>query len=260
MLNIRFNLDDPTVYTTPRGFHVFTLWVNAWWGRLSAFADENDPASSFVTARPLHTVVNCEAAFGQARDWIDGCKYHEKCPEPKKAVLPTRVIEVSPERSPISPRLLESKGMTGSYAALSYCWGKDQPGVTTLKSLPSRLTQLDLRELSQTVRDAIRCARKLKMKYLWVDAVCIIQDSPDDRVRELASMRKVYENARVTIVAANSDSAIKGFLQDRPRAPSNYRVPFPCPNKQMGIVYLTHDGLKLSWHADEPIHTRAWTL
>jgi len=262
-VNVRFNLDSPRTPTTPPGFHVFTLWIGSSLGDLSAFADQNDPAAAFVTARRLQTVVDSDEAFNQAKSLIKSCKYHEKCPEPQKATLPTRVIEVCPELDPSSPRLLESKGMIGSYAALSYCWGQaQQPGITTMDSLPGRLERLELPELSQTVRDAIHCVRNLGIRYLWVDAICIVQDSPEDMTRELASMRRVYENARITIAAASSDNATKGFLQDRPRPPPSYRVPFPCPNKKMGSVYMTHGGRGLGMRPSsyDPLHTRAWTL
>jgi hypothetical protein len=69
-----------------------------------------------------------------------------------------------------------------------------------------------LEDLPQTIQDAIEVTRGMRMKYLWVDALCIVQDSEEDKVRNLSVMHLTYQNSLLTIVAARASSAEHGFL------------------------------------------------
>jgi hypothetical protein len=53
----------------------------------------------------------------------------------------------------------------------------------------------------------------LGLQYLWIDALCIVQDDEEDRAREIELMGHVYENAEVTIVASRAKKVQDGFLQ-----------------------------------------------
>jgi hypothetical protein len=55
--------------------------------------------------------------------------------------------------------------------------------------------------LSQTFRDAIVATRKLGLSYIWIDSLCIVQDSEDDWLNESAQMGKIYENSSITLTA-----------------------------------------------------------
>ncbi|KAF2179039.1 heterokaryon incompatibility, partial [Zopfia rhizophila CBS 207.26] len=58
--------------------------------------------------------------------------------------------------------------------------------------------------LPQTIQDAISCARKLDLSYLWADSLCIVQDSPEDKAREIAQMGEVHWNTYATILATSA--------------------------------------------------------
>jgi hypothetical protein len=243
---------------TPKGNNRFALWINRASVYLTAFTTADDPVAHCVTARELNHCVNSPDAYSQVQKWLKECDGHEHCPKTKPYTLPSRVIEISPERDPDTPRLLATKGLVGSYAALSYCWGPKQKGVTNNSNLSSRQQRLDVSSLSRSVQDAIVVTRRLGIKYLWVDAICIIQDSDDDQVAELATMCDIYRHAQVTILAANARRSDQGFLGDR-RPPSPCRkVPFWSPEGRLGTVSLRVEG----WYDDgeEPANTRAWTL
>ncbi|KAF5872375.1 uncharacterized protein Bfra_005734 [Botrytis fragariae] len=124
----------------------------------------------------------------------------------------------------IAPRLVEPKGQTVAYAALSYCWGKN--GQLRLKKVNhvQFLNALPVQMLSKTTQDAIRVTRALSIKYLWVDALCIIQDSAEDKSRGLAVMGDFYSRSVIAIGAANGDHADAGLFAKR--APHQQR---PCP-------------------------------
>jgi hypothetical protein len=66
--------------------------------------------------------------------------------------------------------------------------------------------------LLRTIRDAIQFTRKLGIRYIWVDLLCIIQDDPENWAREAASMAQVYCNAYITIAATKSPDAEGGLF------------------------------------------------
>ena len=68
--------------------------------------------------------------------------------------------------------------------------------------------------LPLTFREAIDITRGLGERYIWIDSLCIVQDSHEDWAREAASMATVYSSALCTIVSA-SDSSSGGCLIPR---------------------------------------------
>jgi hypothetical protein len=243
---------------TPVGKNRALILINGRPLHPTLFTTNDDMVAEIVTARELDNEVNTARASKQIHTWLTQCDHHQKCGPIEPFLLPSRVIEVGPEGHPEFPRLFEAKGAVDYYAALSYCWGFDQTGLTTINNIDSRLQRLDMSTLSRSIQDAITTTRKIGIKYLWIDALCIIQDSIDDKVIELASMCRTYQHATVTIVAASANSANQGFLEDRnPPKPSS-QIPFWSPDGKLSSV-----SLRLEDRYDderEPINTRAWTL
>ena len=75
-------------------------------------------------------------------------------------------------------RLVDVK-VRSQYLAFSYRWGKSQRLVTTVKNLPQMREGINLDRSSRAIQDAVLICRKLKIRYLWVDALCIIQEGDD---------------------------------------------------------------------------------
>ncbi len=96
------------------------------------------------------------------------------------------------------------KGTKGSYIALSYSWGGEQKARTTSKTLYAYTRKLPVDNLPRTIQDGLIITQKLGIRYLWIDAFCIIQDSPQDQAKEIDTMGTVYQNATVTIAASCS--------------------------------------------------------
>lgn len=140
--------------------------------------------------------------------------------------LPTRLIDLGPGASAGPVRLVLASSITSptageevpKYAALSYCWGSPSSGppqpCTNRGNLQARKTGIT--EITPVLRDAIRVCKSLDIRYLWVDALCIVQDDTADWEKESVSMAMVYERAFVTICAPVSTSCWEGFL-DRDR-------------------------------------------
>ena len=87
--------------------------------------------------------------------------------------------------------------------------------MTTKSNIAARLSGFQINELPRTLKEAIRTVRALGIDFIWIDAVCIIQDDTEDWSREASRMGKIYNHAYLTIAATNSKSSFDGFLQDR---------------------------------------------
>ena len=97
------------------------------------------------------------------------------------------------------------------YVALSHCWGKiDGKVVLTHKNLRSWKRALPSLGTLKTFTDAIMITLAMNVNYIWIDCLCIIQDSQDDWIHEAALMRDVYENAYCTVAAAAAKSDMEG--------------------------------------------------
>ncbi|KAI1799164.1 HET-domain-containing protein [Daldinia bambusicola] len=138
------------------------------------------------------------------------------------AIYPTRLIDVGAMGSTIC-RLVETKTdpvfMQSSdvqYATLSYCWGPPEHSSRQFKtetsSLQERKAGFSIDEASPILRDAIQVAQALGIRYLWVDAVCIIQDDKLDWYRESSQISLIFQNSALSICTPASTSCQEGFL------------------------------------------------
>lgn len=137
--------------------------------------------------------------------------------------MPTRVIDIGHDAS-VVPRLVHSSSIRQSektkYAALSYCWGDEKDAETQFKtqkaSLEERCTSLPNELMTSTTKDAIAITRAIGLRYIWIDALCIVQDDNDDWSHESSRMNLVYRHAFVTFCSLNSNSCHEGFLNRVP--------------------------------------------
>ena len=56
-------------------------------------------------------------------------------------------------------------------------------------------------QLPRTFHDAADITRRLTYSYIWIDSLCIQQDSTDDWVDQAAKMTSIYMNADLTLAA-----------------------------------------------------------
>jgi len=210
------------------------------------------------------TEVGSEFALNTARQWLDTCTAnHPTCSRQETPPLPTRVVDVgsgTPDDDDDVRLHISRPTERSEYVALSYCWGGPQPVLLTTKNMSEMARGIPFSHLPQTLQDAIKVTRRLGIRFLWLDALCIVQEGDNtDKVREVNAMGQVYKNAIVTIAAASARGVSEGFLHTR-TPPQSYPLPFYCggPDK-MGTARLIfcsdngHDNMS-------PLNTRGWTL
>ncbi|KAL5315869.1 hypothetical protein ACEPPN_016742 [Leptodophora sp. 'Broadleaf-Isolate-01'] len=220
-------------------------------------------AAKEVQTRPINTAPSSEATFTMVQGWLQTClSSHMTCRDCVKsdlAFMPTRLIEITRPNY----RLYETAGRpVEPYAALSYCWGTTGQLTSTRSTYQSHLAGIDPQALPETVRDAVEVTRKLGIKYIWVDSICIIQDDASDKAIEITQMEHVYSQATVTIMASRAASVHEGFLQERLPTTGTFRgsqfqVPYRCLNGDLDTVTLVSS---LDDDFTEPLNTRGWAM
>lgn len=163
----------------------------------------------------LNTSPSPIQLLDRARESLEDCvQNHPACSHEQK-FLPTRLIKIcSTSHGKPLVHLEESPEVGARYVALSYCWGGEQLIRTTRETLSTHRTIINFQDLPQTIKDAVIVTEKLGIYYLWIDALCIVQDDEEDRSREIDLMGYVYENSELTILATGASGVWEGFLQN----------------------------------------------
>lgn len=121
--------------------------------------------------------------------------------------------------------------------------------------------------LPATIQDAVTLTRKLKFRYLWIDALCIVQDEFVEKIKEIAKMDAIYASATLTISASRASHVHEGFLHPYPNTLSpGFRFRFRDPGGKVSKVVLQtkeeshHRSSFWTLNASGPTHSRAWTM
>lgn len=168
-----------------------------------------------------------------ARAFLEDCLANHATCSYAESPLPTRVIEVGSTTR--DPYLYTSNGDTGPYITLSHCWGGASPITTTTGTIGTRSAGIRFTTLPKTFQDAVLITRDLGIRYLWIDSLCILQDSNEDWEREAARMADVYANGYVMLAADGSENCHGGCF---PRAGGpSFPIAAPGPVGRSSKVY-----------------------
>lgn len=159
------------------------------------------------------------------KQWLSTCDNHhqgcEQAPQSKYDLLnsqqlPTRLLRL--RHGTDTPRVFlcntESIPPNTRYATLSHCWGKTQPVKLLLENCGLFSRNIDFSSLPKTFQDVIILSLALDMEYLWIDSLCIIQDSRSDWLREASLMYSVYSNSWINIAATSSLDGTGGLFHN----------------------------------------------
>ncbi|KAK4201373.1 heterokaryon incompatibility protein-domain-containing protein [Triangularia verruculosa] len=214
--------------------------------------------------------LRSEENFDLSRSWLKECQQrHECCREIEAPTLPTRVLDVGTADTKFTTlRVMHSCEARGQYVALSHCWGGKIDTLLTAATMDTFMAALPFDILPANFRDAVTITRKLGIRYLWIDSLCIIQDSREDWEIESKRMAQVYGSATVTISALVSKASAEGILNTTPNLrPTPTPVPLQIMSERGDIITM-----KAEWrHPDEeenlkaldiwcPLNSRGWTF
>lgn len=191
---------------------------------------DDDRSETFGTAICKRTHISGNTGSDNAIAWVKSRLHHCVSQHPACCskntlglpVLPSRILDLgqtdSDEGFSLSPVLLANTNgdLRGTYACLSHCWGpqEQRPLDTRLETVDSFQTcGVPWSQLPKTFQEAMVFTRKIGIRYLWIDSLCIIQDDADDWFREAGRMATTYENATLTLAAASSSSSHEGLFR-----------------------------------------------
>lgn len=173
--------------------------------------------------------------------------------------MPTRLVSVSNN----CVRLILSGDLPviHRYSTLSYCWGKEKFLCLTRENYDAWLKDIPYDGLPRLFREAISITRELGLSFIWIDALCILQDKGDhsDWLRESVRMKSVYGGSYVNI-AMSSAIDVHSSCWSRPADFSTGFIKRVTTN-EFGRVQSFHTS-KVYEDATTETHlsTRAWTL
>ncbi len=196
-------------------------------------------------------------------EWFQNCSHdpsHTSCRP--QSFVPSRLVSVGLDGLP--PRLICTEKANGNknmeYAALSYCWGRLLPLRTTTTTLTRFTQEIPPRLIPATFAEAIRIARAAGIPYIWIDALCIIQDDIEDWWREAATMDRIYGGSQLTIAASHSaDSSAGCFPLFTTEGHSNRDALFRHHGSGRFVRFYDGD-VRDRPTFDNPLSSRGWSL
>ena len=213
-----------------------------------------------------HVVPSTSSLENQslARKWLHEClSSHETCIASARGLpnIPTRLIELTGSDAKPLIRLVEtaSHPREGNYMTLSHCWGTAD-FLTLRKSCLNDMKEgIRWSSLPKTFQNAVTVTMWFKIKYLWIDSLCIIQDSLQDWERESTFMNHIYKNSFLTIAATKAVDATAGLFVDRnPDVVRVSRVRAPWSQQPEDDCLLFEDRLWEFEVLGSPLLKRAW--
>ncbi|KAI1841762.1 hypothetical protein JX266_012029 [Neoarthrinium moseri] len=189
---------------------------------------------------------------------------HMKCGRlaMKKAWYPTRLIEIART----GPRLIVTRDVepAGPYATLSHRWGSSRMFRCLQGNFNELRNNLPLEALPTTFKQAFDVIKALGITYIWIDSVCIIQDSMEDWAHEAHTMTSVYQQAQINIAATWS-------LDDEPalfnKRSSKHLISdlFHVSNGHLSGMFQAAESIldTAAWDAEleeAPLNRRGWVL
>jgi hypothetical protein len=82
---------------------------------------------------------------------------------------------------------------------------------TTQENIHTRLQSIQFDQLPKTFQDAVEITRELKVRYLWIDSLCIIQKDQRDWIEQGLQMHDIYGNAFLTLAASRCRGPDEGL-------------------------------------------------
>ncbi|KAK0634122.1 heterokaryon incompatibility protein-domain-containing protein [Immersiella caudata] len=167
------------------------------------------------------------------------CHENHSCSSSQSSTFrPTRLVRVEVKGGLYAVKLVQGVAAQAAdkYLTLSHCWGTNMPSSskTLASTLQQNLIKIPWRGLTQTFRDAVATTERLGYTHIWIDSLCIIQDSKADWEAEAAVMGEVYANCDLMLSADGASNGSIGLfrsaqISSRPWKPEGVWEPSSTP-------------------------------
>ena len=172
-------------------------------------------------------------------------------------MLPSRLIEIASDSLKL---VLTGEWATKpAYATLSHCWGNKDFFQLQPTNLQSLLEEVPVDELPKTFRDAADITRRLCIRYLWIDSLCIIQGDSQDWKREAALMSSVYGSSSLNIAASSAEDASQGCFLKPENFCGGFMAELLINGTKKVYKFVSPESYRKAV-SESHLATRAWTL
>lgn len=203
----------------------------------------------------------------QVRTWLNVCcDSHTACNEDWRTSLdfPMRLLRVSPQ---LGNHIVLEEYAAGErrppYITMSHCWETfNEEQVLTSANINQLKTGLAKNSLAQKFRDVVEIAQWLQVEYLWVDALCIMQDSAHDWEQQSKVMGNIYAGSLCNIAAAGDIGTNSSCFRKRPvEIVEPFCIPDPTQSSSSTETHVIgYDDFWCNSLLDAKLHSRAWVL
>ncbi|KAF4436028.1 HET-domain-containing protein [Fusarium austroafricanum] len=135
--------------------------------------------------------------------------------------------------------------------------------VSSRPANPNNRAPILYNSLPKTFQDAVAATRALGLRYLWIDSLCIIQDSKQDWEIQCTEMQRIYRNSFVTVAGPAASGCDSGFLHPRPHI-CEVTLPISCGDISDKLIFwyqgIAENTMTLVPEENAPLSTRAWVL
>lgn len=173
---------------------------------------------------------------------------------------PSRLIEVcGGNKTIIRLRQADDIPPRSQYLTLSHCWGDSLKCKLLTRNIDVYSRAIPNDHLNATFSDAIHLVSRLGFRYIWIDALCFIQDCEKDWIRESAKMGDIYSCGILNIAASAAIDGRGGLFQKVGNG-TTCIIRFADGTSQ-SMCYMTYglrDYDKLS--NDTKLNSRAWVM
>jgi hypothetical protein len=227
-------------------------------GELTVTEDLDTPL-----AIPRDLRIEGESKFALAKSWINqSVSLRDLYSGGSFPPLPSRVLDVGGDG--IRLHISQPREM-GPYITLSYRWGDSDLFQTTRENFDAHCKRIALEDLPRTLYDAVVVAKKMGIRYLWIDALCIIQGEEDaaDWKTEAPFMGHIYRNSLFTIAAHCAKDRHDGFLRQALEAPPLRQVQIPVRESATSKIRRVKSWMRIPGNfqwliVDGPLSRRGW--
>lgn len=231
---------------------------------LTCKPDKKAGIQSLQDRTELGRSTKSDETWSLALKWLHECRTrHTRCSTTPTTIpwQPTRLIYVGTSQAPtLHLHISQRATSTEPYVSLSHCWGEIQIKRLLKADIKRMIEYIEIKELPKTFQDAITITRKLGVQYLWIDSLCIIQDSVEDWQSEALTMEDVYRNAQLNIAATGSADGNGGcFVTRDPLLVQSIYV-HASWNWDPGSYRISNSAVWRHGVNRAPLNTRAWVI
>jgi hypothetical protein len=225
-----------------------------------------EDVGQLLQSKEISSNTGTSGCLRQVSDWYNDClQNHALCNgDPTRSTYcPTRLLDIGVDTKQNTIVLIEpgTHEITLPYMTLSHCWGSVPLLQHTALTGPLLRSGIALLSLPPTFQEAIKVAKHLNCRYLWIDSLCIVQGDPQDWEIEAVLMDKVYSHSLCNIAATGAANSLGGLFFER-----DPTVAVPCifkfkpqaePSEPFLIIqkYTRQSSLE-----KQPLQKRSWVL